>query len=80
METMQVSHFKTTIAAQLRRVQQGESLVITDHNRPVALVTPVSHALIDHAATTAFRAVPVVLRDGFTGNAEELLNDERGSL
>lgn len=38
MKDLSVSYFKAKLAASLREVQDGETLIITDHRRPVAEV------------------------------------------
>ena len=42
MKNLSVSYFKAKLAACLREVQRGETLVITDHSRPIAEVTAYS--------------------------------------
>lgn len=39
MKSLSVSHFKAKLAAHLREVQRGETLVITEHRRPIVRVT-----------------------------------------
>ena len=40
MKDLSVSYFKSRIAACLREVQSGETIIITEHKRPVAEVRP----------------------------------------
>jgi prevent-host-death family protein len=40
MKDLSVSYFKAKISACLREVQAGETIVITEHQRPVAEVRP----------------------------------------
>ena len=40
MKDLSVSYFKTNIAACLREVKAGDTIVITEHERPVAEVRP----------------------------------------
>ena len=40
MKDLNVSYFKAKIAACLREVQSGETIIITEHKRPVAEVRP----------------------------------------
>ena len=39
-ETVSKSQFKARALEYLRQIEQGKTLVITDHGRPVARVTP----------------------------------------
>jgi prevent-host-death family protein len=41
MTTIGVREFKAKLSEQLRRVQAGERLVITDRGRPIATIGPV---------------------------------------
>ncbi len=41
METMTISSFKATISEQLRKIRKGESILISDRETPIALVSPV---------------------------------------
>ena len=41
MESIGVREFKARLSEQLRRVQAGERLVITDRGRPIATIGPV---------------------------------------
>lgn len=40
MQLVQVRDFKAHLARYLRDVEEGESIAVTRHGRPVALVTP----------------------------------------
>ena len=40
MRTTSVTDLKARLSLRLKQVQNGESLVVTDHNRPVALLQP----------------------------------------
>lgn len=40
MRSLPISKFKATLAEQLRRVRNGEVIVVTDRGRPVAKVVP----------------------------------------
>jgi prevent-host-death family protein len=42
METITISNFKATISEQLRKVRRGQSILISDRETPVALVSPVT--------------------------------------
>ncbi len=41
MSTVAIAKLKASLSTYLRKVQQGEEVVITDHGRPVARITPV---------------------------------------
>ncbi len=40
MSTVGVAELRQNLSRYLRRVEQGERLVVTDHNRPVAVLIP----------------------------------------
>ena len=42
MKTISVSHAKATLSEQLRRVRNGEQVIITDRGRAVARLVPVA--------------------------------------
>jgi prevent-host-death family protein len=42
MKTASISHLKNHLSASLKQVVAGESLLVTDRNRPVAMLTPLS--------------------------------------
>jgi len=76
METT-VSHLKAHLAEHLRSVQSGQSLVVTDHNRAVARISPMeSESLIQRPASKPFTLVlPAGIPKGLS--AQDLLNAER---
>ena len=78
MTTISVSAFKATIAEQLRSVQSGERITITDHNRPVALVLPAQDPLVERPALHPFAAKRPTLTRPFAASAQFLLDEERG--
>jgi prevent-host-death family protein len=41
METITISGFKARISEQLRKVRRGESILISDRETPIALVSPI---------------------------------------
>lgn len=49
MKLVSVSQTKNQLSALLEQVRQGEVLVITDHDRPVAKVTAITHDSADAA-------------------------------
>ena len=50
MRSLPVSKFKATLAEQLRRVRNGEVIVVTDRGRPVAKVVPAEDRTAESAA------------------------------
>ena len=79
MKDLSVSHFKAKLAAHLREVQRGETLVITEHRRPIAEVTPYrsDDDLIEPASArfTLVGSSPAIPAPGVW---ESLLHAERG--
>jgi len=73
METISVSKLKTHLSAELKRVQTGLALVVVDHRRPVAVLSPIqsdtlfvkeASARFTYEALTPLVATdPVVLLD-----------------
>lgn len=45
MKTISISELKTHLSAELKRVKAGETLMITDRSRGIALVTPLPSKL-----------------------------------
>ena len=42
MERVSISKLKDQLSAYLKKVQAGETVVVTDRNKPVARLTPIS--------------------------------------
>ena len=40
MQTISISNLKSHLSAELKRVQAGEALLVVDHQRPVAILSP----------------------------------------
>jgi antitoxin (DNA-binding transcriptional repressor) of toxin-antitoxin stability system len=59
MKTIAVSEFKTKVSENLKLVEEGEIIIITDHNRSVATVQAIAEPLVEYAAKTPFHAGPV---------------------
>ncbi len=78
MKTISVTDFKARLSEQLRLVESGEILSITDHNRSVAIVQAVAEPLIEYSANRPFQAEPVILSKKYSNVAKALLNAERG--
>ena len=79
MKDLSVSHFKAKLAAYLREVQQGETLVITEHRRPVAEVRAIGTAndLVE-LASRPFTLEGSAPRELHCVQWSVLLDEERG--
>ena len=79
MKGLSVSDFKAKLAAHLREVQRGETLVITEHRRPIAEVTPYrSDEDLIERTSTSFTLVGSSPATATPGVWESLLRAERG--
>ena len=79
MMVINVSKLKASLAASLRKVRGGATLVVTDRGRSIARVVPIdSDDLVERPASAPFRPLPVTLKKGFTATAQALLDAERG--
>ena len=79
MKDLSVSHFKATIAACLREVRAGETIVITEHKRPVAVVRAIdADQGIAEAAPRAFTLDGSAPRQPHSIDWSSLLEEERG--
>lgn len=78
MRTIAVTEFKAKLSENLRLVEEGEILTITDHNRSVAIVQAVAEPLVEYSAKTPFRAKPVHLSREYPEMSAKLLDAERG--
>ncbi len=45
MKTIGVAELKAHLSRELRRVAAGESLIVTDHSRPIAVLAPLPSPL-----------------------------------
>jgi antitoxin (DNA-binding transcriptional repressor) of toxin-antitoxin stability system len=45
METIGIAEFKSHLSSELKKVAEGETLVVRDHRKPVAWVVPVPTGL-----------------------------------
>ena len=79
MKDLSVSHFKAKLSAYLREVRQGETLVITEHRRPVAEVRAIGTAndLVE-LASRPFTLEGSALREPHHVEWSVLLDEERG--
>ena len=79
MKDLSVSKFKATLAEQLRRVKSGETIVLTEHKRPVAQVAPLStENLVERPANRPFAPVDPIDPGEFEADALSVLAEERG--
>ena len=79
MKDLSVSHFKARIAEYLREVQHGETLVITEHRRPVAEVRAVGTATdLVEPASRPFTLEGSAPRERHRVEWRALLDEERG--
>jgi len=49
MERVSISQLKDQLSAYLKKVQAGETVLVTDRDRPVAKLEPVGAAMLDDA-------------------------------
>lgn len=78
MVVINVSKLKATLAASLRRVREGETLIVTDRRRQVARVVPIdTDDLVERPALEPFRPKPIELKRGFSGSVAALIAAER---
>ena len=68
METITISGFKATISEQLRKVRRGKSLIISDRETPIALVSPIGGEprILIHEPKTTYapsRPLPAIEHD-----------------
>lgn len=82
MKRSSVSDFKTHIAARLRDVASGETIVITDHKRPVAEVRSVEN---EHHVYEPARVAFSLRNLGSIEHSsptlwKELLDEDRGTV
>jgi len=79
MKDLSVSYFKSRIAACLREVQSGETIIITEHKRPVAEVRPYDlNGNLVVRAKKPFSLVGSAPSSPAQGLSKTLLDDERG--
>lgn len=58
MKTASVSRLKNTLSARLKEVVAGESLLITDRQKPIAVITPLDSGNTDeHLASLIQRGI-----------------------
>jgi len=76
METISVSELKTHLSAELKRVQNGITLTVVDHKRPVAILSTVDReCLFVREATEKYQAE--ALTPLISTNPDLLLTQER---
>lgn len=78
MKHLNVSTFKVHLAAHLREVQEGETIVLTEYRRPVAEVRPLpSRRRIMEPASRPFSTTDSRPSNPTVGLAGELIAEER---
>ncbi|GAB4211460.1 MAG: hypothetical protein OHK0013_33240 [Sandaracinaceae bacterium] len=83
MKTIKIAALKNALSATLRRVEAGEAVLVTDRDRPVAVLTPVldEDGVTILPARRPFRSVRDVLAPKTRRPTDSLaaLREERGS-
>ncbi len=78
MKHLSVSQFKVHLAAHLREVQKGESIVLTEYRRPVAELRPLSsYRPVMEPASQAFSIKDCRPTHPAPGLAASLIAEER---
>jgi antitoxin (DNA-binding transcriptional repressor) of toxin-antitoxin stability system len=78
MKHLNVSNFKSHLAAHLREVQNGETIVLTEYRRPVAEVRPLpSRTRVMEPAGRPFSTRDCRPRQAAAGLAAALIAEER---
>lgn len=72
MSSVGIAELRQNLSVYLRRVQAGERLTVTDHNRPVAELVPLPSRGID-AAGPRPRFAPLVVDTGGLSLTDALL-------
>jgi prevent-host-death family protein len=83
MRSVKIAELKDRLSEHLRAVEQGDEVIVTDRNRPIARIVPIAEA---HARATLIAAqVPFSTVRHRTWSAaawelssDELLQEERG--
>jgi|GEM_PF-2627841 len=60
MKTIGVAELKAHLSRELRRVAAGESLIVTDHSRPIAVLAPLPSPLPLVSSATGPPELPAV--------------------
>jgi prevent-host-death family protein len=77
--TTTVSSLKAHISENLRRVASGETVVVTDRRKPIALIIPYGEdTLVEAVPVGQFQPVPPNLAELPMVDAMALLQEERG--
>ena len=81
MKHLNVSSFKVHLAAHLREVQDGETIVLTEYRRPVAEVRPLSSQQpLMEPASQPFSTKDCGPTHPIAGLAGELIAEERDGV
>jgi prevent-host-death family protein len=62
MERVSISKLKDQLSAYLRKVEEGQTLVVTDRNRPVAQLTPIASIESESERIARLVALGVITR------------------
>ena len=62
MERVSISKLKDQLSAYLRKVEEGQTLVVTDRNRPVAHLTPIASIESESERIARLVALGVITR------------------
>jgi prevent-host-death family protein len=62
MEHVSISQLKDQLSAYLKRVQAGETVLVTDRNKPVARLEPILEPTTDEARVARLEAARLVTR------------------
>lgn len=83
MKSVKIAELKDRLSEHLRAVEQGDEVIVTDRNRPIARIVPLARAR--GGVTLASPQLPFSTIRGRTWRAagwrvasEELLAEERG--
>lgn len=76
METVSITDLKNQLSARMKRVRAGETLLVTDRKKPVALLSPLGNSL-DEDRIPALIASGVLRPPGRRLNVEAFLAKPR---
>lgn len=87
METVTHREMRNQSAEVLRRAEAGESLIVTNHGRAVAVISPVGRSLVDdliergqvRVAVKGVESLRSIERRRSKLTSEQIIADSRGS-
>ncbi|HEY5856924.1 MAG TPA: type II toxin-antitoxin system prevent-host-death family antitoxin [Aldersonia sp.] len=87
METVTHREMRNQSAEVLRRVEAGESFIVTNNGRPVAVLSPVGRSVLDELAdlgqvrraTRKLDSLKSIQRRPATVDSARILDDTRGA-